>query len=186
MSSARIENPQNLLPRAGRRQLAANSTIGEQFRNRRQGPQMKLVILARHQKQNHEMYWRIVQCLEINPTRGTPHHRHHLLQSVRKRMRNRHPGADSGADLILAGLERGQCLLPQRRGEKAGFHKVIHQFGDGRPVFDRLHVEDDLVRAEQFGQLHKADRIPQILAVGASGYRLKTLLASGFRCPEGA
>lgn len=88
--------------------------------------------------------------------------------------------ADAGADLFLASFECGKHRLLLGLRQQVDFHEVIHEFLDGRPVFHGLHIKDDLVCAEQVSQLHKSNRIPQIFAVGASGYRCEGSLASGF------
>lgn len=70
-------------------------------------------------------------------------------------MWNRDAGTDTGADHVLPGLEGIKSVFSQRLHEFSGLYQVIHQFHNRRPVLPRLHVEDDLVRTEQLGQLHK-------------------------------
>jgi hypothetical protein len=97
-----IEDGEDFIAGLRLAELAAGFAVGEHFGDRRQRPQVQVVVLARDDEEDDEVHRRVVERLEINAGLGAAEDRHHLLQIVGKRVGNGHSGADAGAHLVLA------------------------------------------------------------------------------------
>jgi hypothetical protein len=152
-----LENPVNLLRRRGTAKALADRPIVQEFRNRREGAEMRLKLILRDDKEDDVFDRRVVERVELDAfvraAKGGDDFAHAVTGSVRD--------CDAKAD---AGAHRFLALAQSREHEVAvfGFHfaasdKQFDEFNDGRPSFIGLHLWDNAIDREKIAKIHSVE-----------------------------